>query len=105
MTQVADGSEGSLLGPGAGVWRSAPAGRFSILMENEAYFDALSSALQKAERSIVILGWQFDPRTHLDPGPLWTRVICLFIRHKPALYSFELRCIILSRRIYSSPVG
>ncbi|MFN4069862.1 MAG: phospholipase, partial [Brevundimonas aurantiaca] len=67
MTQVADGYEGSLLGPGAGVWRSAPAGRFSILMENEAYFDALSSALQKAERSIVILGWQFDPRTHLDP--------------------------------------
>lgn len=67
MTQVADGYEGSLLGPDAGVWRSAPAGRFSILMENEAYFDALSSALQKAERSIVILGWQFDPRTHLDP--------------------------------------
>ncbi|WP_299171459.1 phospholipase D-like domain-containing protein [uncultured Brevundimonas sp.] len=67
MTQDGDSYDGSLLTPGAGVWRSEIAHRFSILMENEAYFDALSSALHKAERSIVILGWQFDPRTHLDP--------------------------------------
>lgn len=67
MTEDSDSYDGSLLTPGAGVWRSEIAHRFSILMENEAYFDALSSALQKAERSIVILGWQFDPRTHLDP--------------------------------------
>jgi phosphatidylserine/phosphatidylglycerophosphate/cardiolipin synthase-like enzyme len=59
--------DGSLLEPGPGLWRSAVASRFSILMENQAYFDALSSALHKAERSIVVLGWQFDPRTHLDP--------------------------------------
>ncbi len=38
----------------------------AILMENKAYFDALSSAIAKARRSIVILGWQFDPRTRLD---------------------------------------
>jgi len=67
MTHDGDSYDGSLLTPGAGVWRSEIAHRFSILMENEAYFDALSSALHKAERSIVILGWQFDPRTHLDP--------------------------------------
>src|SRR3990167_1712858 len=67
MTQDGDSYDGSLLTPGAGVWRSEIAHRFSILMENETYFDALSSALQKAERSIVVLGWQFDPRTHLDP--------------------------------------
>ena len=30
-------------------------------MENAAYFDALRSALGKAQRSIVMLGWQFDP--------------------------------------------
>ncbi|WP_245158221.1 MULTISPECIES: phospholipase D-like domain-containing protein [unclassified Brevundimonas] len=60
--------EGDLAGPGApGVWRSEVAHRFAVLMENEAYFDALSSALHKAQRSIVVLGWQFDPRTHLDP--------------------------------------
>jgi phosphatidylserine/phosphatidylglycerophosphate/cardiolipin synthase-like enzyme len=67
MTQTGDSYQGSLLEPGPGVWRTAVAHRFSILMENEAYFDALSSALHKAERSIVVLGWQFDPRTHLNP--------------------------------------
>ncbi|RYG08897.1 MAG: phospholipase, partial [Caulobacteraceae bacterium] len=67
MTQSGDSYEGSLLEPGPGLWTVAVANRFSVLMENEAYFDALSSALQKAERSIVLLGWQFDPRTHLDP--------------------------------------
>ncbi|MBA4805872.1 MAG: phospholipase [Brevundimonas sp.] len=36
-------------------------------MENGAYFAALRSAVAKATRSIVLLGWQFDPRTRLDP--------------------------------------
>ena len=67
MIHQGDTDDGSLLAPGTRIWRSAMASRFAVLMENEAYFDALSSALQKAERSIVILGWQFDPRTHLDP--------------------------------------
>ncbi len=68
-TRMTDGAsyEGSLLAPGPGLWRTAVADRFAILMENEAYFDALASAIHKAERSIVVLGWQFDPRTHLDP--------------------------------------
>lgn len=35
-------------------------------MENQAYFEALASSIEKAERSIMILGWQFDPRTRLD---------------------------------------
>lgn len=57
--------DGSLLQPGDGVWRVERADRYAVLMENDAYFEALSSALNKARRSIVILGWQFDPRTHL----------------------------------------
>lgn len=67
MTLAGDSYEGSLLEPGPALWTSAVAHRFSVLMENEAYFDALSSAIHKAQRSIVLLGWQFDPRTHLDP--------------------------------------
>ena len=58
--------EDSLLKDGS-VWRVARADRFAILMENQVYFDALASALKKAKRSIVVLGWQFDPRTRLDP--------------------------------------
>ena len=67
MTTDGHSYEGSLLTPGPGIWRTEVAHRFSVLMENEAYFDALASSIHKAERSIVVLGWQFDPRTHLDP--------------------------------------
>lgn len=52
--------------PGGTCWRVETATRFAALMENDAYFQALRSAIEQAQRSIVILGWQFDPRTRLD---------------------------------------
>ncbi|MGZ9098186.1 MAG: phospholipase D-like domain-containing protein [Brevundimonas sp.] len=67
MNHFGDHESQSLLTPGGNCWRIETAGRFSVLMENAAYFEALRSALAKARRSIVILGWQFDPRTRLDP--------------------------------------
>jgi phosphatidylserine/phosphatidylglycerophosphate/cardiolipin synthase-like enzyme len=57
----------AVLAPGDTCWRVETANRLTVLMENEAYFDALISALGKARRSVVVLGWQFDPRTRLDP--------------------------------------
>lgn len=64
----------SLLADGAGVWRTATANRLSPIMENNAYFEALASALDKAEKSVLVLGWQFDPRTRLEPeGPGYER--------------------------------
>lgn len=59
--------EGTLLESGPAFWRTAKADRFTPIMENNAYFDALASALSKAKRSVIVLGWQFDPRTRLDP--------------------------------------
>ncbi|CAN5299384.1 phospholipase D-like domain-containing protein [soil metagenome] len=59
--------DGSLMQPGKTVWRVETADRLGLLMENQVYFDALASAISKAQRSIVLLGWQFDPRTRLDP--------------------------------------
>lgn len=67
MTDLGTDHTNDLLAPGRNCWRVATAGRFAVLMENAAYFEALRSAIDKAERSIVILGWQFDPRTRLDP--------------------------------------
>jgi phosphatidylserine/phosphatidylglycerophosphate/cardiolipin synthase-like enzyme len=55
-------------------WRVETAGRFAVLMENAAYFEALAHALPRAKRSILLLGWQFDPRTRLTPmGPTHER--------------------------------
>ncbi len=68
MDPKAETPSDDVMVPGDTCWRVATADRFAILMENDAYFAALMSALDKAERSIVLLGWQFDPRTRLDPA-------------------------------------
>jgi phosphatidylserine/phosphatidylglycerophosphate/cardiolipin synthase-like enzyme len=57
----------TLLIPGETCWRTEPAGRVAFLIDTEAYFTALYEALQKARRSILILGWGFDPRARLFP--------------------------------------
>ncbi len=67
MNELRHDQSHNLLTPGRNCWRVERADRFAVLMENEAYFDALRSALAKARRSVVVLGWQFDPRTRLDP--------------------------------------
>jgi phosphatidylserine/phosphatidylglycerophosphate/cardiolipin synthase-like enzyme len=36
-------------------------------VDTEAYFTAVYDALQKARRSVLLLGWGFDPRTRLFP--------------------------------------
>jgi phosphatidylserine/phosphatidylglycerophosphate/cardiolipin synthase-like enzyme len=50
-------------------WRSARAGRVAFLVDSAAYFAAAMSAIRQARRSILLLGWSFDPRTRLQPGP------------------------------------
>ncbi|HEY0646577.1 phospholipase D-like domain-containing protein [Phenylobacterium sp.] len=57
----------SLLIPGETCWRTDTADRCAFLIDTEAYFTALYEAFQKARRSILILGWAFDPRTRLFP--------------------------------------
>lgn len=61
-----DGS--SLLVDGA-YWRKAKADRVAFLVDSAAYFAVALSAIRKARRSILLLGWGFDPRTRLRPGP------------------------------------
>lgn len=67
MTTGRDTYQGSLLVEGQTVHRIAQADRYLPLMEHDAYFDALSEALHQAKRSVMVLGWQFDPRTRLEP--------------------------------------
>ncbi|HEX7887318.1 MAG TPA: phospholipase D-like domain-containing protein [Phenylobacterium sp.] len=57
----------SLFVPGETCWRREAADRVAFLIDTEAYFTALYGAMQKARRSILILGWGFDPRTRLFP--------------------------------------
>lgn len=48
-------------------WRIARAERLSLLIDVAAYFSAAKQAMEKATRRIVLLGWDFDPRTRLEP--------------------------------------
>jgi phosphatidylserine/phosphatidylglycerophosphate/cardiolipin synthase-like enzyme len=57
----------SVLRPGDTCWRTARADRAAFLVDNEAYFAAVFAALQNARRSVLLLGWGFDPRTRLFP--------------------------------------
>jgi phosphatidylserine/phosphatidylglycerophosphate/cardiolipin synthase-like enzyme len=57
----------TVLKPQDTCWRIARAGRAAFLIDNEAYFTAVFDALQNARRSILLLGWGFDPRTRLFP--------------------------------------
>lgn len=39
-----------------------------MLIDGEDYFSAVRSALEQARRSVLVLGWDFDPRTVLAPS-------------------------------------
>ncbi|MET0273360.1 MAG: phospholipase D-like domain-containing protein [Phenylobacterium sp.] len=57
----------TVLRPGETCWRTARADRAAFLIDTEAYFTAVFDAFHKARRSILLLGWGFDPRTRLFP--------------------------------------
>lgn len=79
-----------LLQPGSTCWRTERAGRVALLMENAAYFAALREALENARESVILLGWQFDPRTRLDldeagPAAEVGHILRRLVRERPEL--------------------
>ncbi len=57
----------SLFIPERTCWRVARADRAALLVDSAAYFAAALAAMRNARRSILLLGWGFDPRTRLQP--------------------------------------
>src|SRR5919202_4974437 len=54
-----------LLREGWNCWRKARADRIAFLVDGASYFGALRAALLRAERSVVILGWDIHSRMRL----------------------------------------
>lgn len=60
---------------GRNCWRIASADRFAVIIDGADYFKAARAAMLKAERSILLVGWDFDARIRLgereagDDGP------------------------------------
>jgi phospholipase D1/2 len=67
----ADAVPGSLFRPGANCCSVARAQRVAVLVDGEDYFRAFMQAAERAQRSIIILGWDFNSRTRLtwDDNP------------------------------------
>jgi phosphatidylserine/phosphatidylglycerophosphate/cardiolipin synthase-like enzyme len=57
----------AVLKPGLNCWRVEHARRAAFLVDGQDYFAAVLAALKAAQRSVLLLGWGFDPRTRLLP--------------------------------------
>ena len=55
----------SFLRPNHNVWRIERAARAAVLIDAAAFFEAVRGACLKAERSVVVVGWDIDSRTQL----------------------------------------
>ncbi|WP_295047774.1 phospholipase D-like domain-containing protein [uncultured Paracoccus sp.] len=56
------------LQPGRNCWRIETADRLSVIIDGKAYFRALREALLKAERLVMMVGWDFDFEIEMLPG-------------------------------------
>ena len=63
----APASSAGILAPGRNCWRVERARALAFLIDGEAYFSAVRSALARARHSIFILGWDVDSRMRLVP--------------------------------------
>ena len=54
-----------ILVEGRNCWRIAPANRVAFLIDGASYFAAFMSAVERARRSVLVVGWDFDSRIKL----------------------------------------
>jgi phosphatidylserine/phosphatidylglycerophosphate/cardiolipin synthase-like enzyme len=56
-----------LLEVGKTCWRREIADRAALIIDTQAYFDALTKAMRRARHTIHLLNWAFEPQTLLHP--------------------------------------
>ena len=98
--------EWRILKPGRNCWQVAKARRGAVLVDAADYYRHLHDALSKAERSIVILGWDFDGRIKLCPdrGPDEAQPLGPFLRALvEARPDLEIRILVWSAAVVHAP--
>lgn len=95
-----------ILRPSENCWRIVPADKAAVLIDGADYFSQLEAALRKAQRSIMIIGWDFDGSIRLRPNvdpqdspPLGTLLRSL-VEEKPEL---EIRILVWSVAVVHAP--
>jgi hypothetical protein len=56
-----------LLVPGRTCWRIERANRFAVIIDAADYFRIAKAAMLKAQRRIMLIGWDFDTRIKFEP--------------------------------------
>lgn len=67
LVTASSASSPDFLRPGHNCWRIEKARRFSLLIDADAYFRAVRSAICNAQHSVFILSWDIDSRMRLVP--------------------------------------
>lgn len=87
----------AIIAEGRNCWRRTWSSRIAFLVDGSAYFSALAEALEKAERSILMLGWDFDSRTRLRPDVKdsalsdgFAAFLTAVLNRRPELYAYIL---------------
>lgn len=57
----------TILVPGATCWKVARADRFALIIDAADFFRSAKAAMLAAERSVMLVGWDFDARIELEP--------------------------------------
>ncbi|WP_307787658.1 phospholipase D-like domain-containing protein [Mycolicibacterium sp. S2-37] len=65
--------DGYLLVPGQTCWRVEHADRYACIIDGAAYFHHVKAAMLRAERRIILIGWDFDTRMLFEPDDKTTR--------------------------------
>ncbi|MGY1693717.1 MULTISPECIES: phospholipase D-like domain-containing protein [unclassified Geodermatophilus] len=123
MTESADGSgttspapvpaptADTLLVPGETCWRIERADRHAVFVDAADYFATLKQAVLRAERRVLFIGWDFDPRIRLDPrtpgrahddrlGPVLERAVRANPRLEIGVLQWDLGMVVaLTRRM------
>ena len=51
------------------LWTTVTASQMGLIVDGEQYFRAAKEAMLQAKHSIMLIGWDFDARSRLEPGP------------------------------------
>ncbi|KLK91824.1 phospholipase [Microvirga vignae] len=95
-----------ILQPGSNCWRVVCANRASVLIDGAEYFTQLEAALRQAQRSIMIVGWDFDGSIRLRPdadpqiSPPLGPLLRSLVEEKPEL---DIRILVWSVAVVHAP--
>ncbi|MGY2128549.1 phospholipase D-like domain-containing protein [Blastococcus sp. SYSU DS0617] len=85
-------ADGAVLVPGETCWRIERAARYAVFVDAADYFAVLKQAVLRAERRVLFIGWDFEPRIRMDPRSPGRgrhdrlgKVLEAAVRHNPEL--------------------